>query len=54
MAVPERGDADARDQVQIPLTLASEERAALARLEDHRGAAVDLQHVLRVEGDGIV
>ena len=36
---------------RIALPVAGEQRAALARLEDHRGAPVDLQHVLRVECD---
>jgi hypothetical protein len=54
MRVAERGHADTRNQVEIALTRVREQGRALAVVEDHRGATVDLQHVLGVESDRIV
>jgi hypothetical protein len=54
MPVPERRHSDTGDQVEEALSVAGEQRAALARLEHHGGALVDLQNVLRVECDRIL
>jgi hypothetical protein len=53
MAVAERRDADAGNQIEIAFARLREERAARARLEHHRRAAVHLQHMLRVQSDRI-
>ena len=53
MRVPERRDADARDQIQIAAAVGVEQPAAAPALEHHRASAIDLQHVLGFERDHV-
>src|SRR6266567_3187832 len=53
VAVPERCDANAGNQVEIAVAALREQRTALPRLEYHGSAAIHLQHMLRVERDWI-
>ena len=48
--VPERRDADARDEIQVRPAVVVEQAHALAALEHHRQPPVDLQDVLQFEG----
>ncbi len=48
----ERGDADARDQVEVAAPVGGEEPAALAALEHDRVAPVDLEDRLRLDSIG--
>ena len=53
MRVAERGDANARDEVEITAPVVVVQPHALAPLEDDGKPAVDLQHVLRFKGANV-
>ena len=50
VGVPERGHADARDEVEVVRALGVPHTRALPAHQDDRRAPVDLQHVPRLEG----
>src|SRR5206468_8641566 len=53
MRVPERGDPDAGDQVQIAAAVRVKEPAPAPALEDHRSSAIDLQQVLLFNSNNV-
>ena len=49
VGMPKRGNADARDEVEVAAARAVEQAASTSALEDHRVPLVDLEHVLGLE-----